>query len=93
MPRSIDNVDFNAIVHDRSIFGKNRDTTFPFDITRVHDAFRYFFIRAEYVALFEHSVNQGCFTMVNMSNNSNITDILTFHLLSSPTCEQYKTNS
>ena len=42
--------------------------------------FRNFFIRPENVALFEHRIDKCRFTVVDVSDNSNIANILTFHI-------------
>ena len=51
MAWGVDDVDFGIFVINSCIFGKNRDTTFPFDIVGVHDTFLDFLIRTEYTAL------------------------------------------
>ncbi len=52
MTRSVDNIDFCIFIVDRSVFGKDRDSTFTFNIVRIHDTFCYFLIFTEYSALF-----------------------------------------
>ena len=83
MPRGVDDVDLDAFVHDRCIFGQDCNAAFTFNISRVHDTFFYFFVRTENMALFEHGVDQCRFAMVNVGNNCNITNIFAFHLMSS----------
>ena len=41
------------------------------------------FIRTEYMALFEHGIDEGRLTMVNVSDNGNVSNICAFHLISS----------
>ena len=87
MPGSIDNIDLCIFVSYRSIFGKDCNTTFPFDIIGVHHSFGYFLILTEDTALFQKLVNQGGFAMINMGNNGNVSDIFSFlfHNLLHPT--------
>ena len=51
MSRSIYNIDLYTVVGDGSILGEDCDSTFSFDIVRVHDTFCYFLILTEYTAL------------------------------------------
>ena len=83
MPRGVDDVDLDAFVHDRCIFGQDCNAAFTFNIPRVHDTFFDFFVRTENMALFEHGIDQCRFAMVDVGNNCNITNIFAFHLMSS----------
>ena len=89
MPRGVDDVDLDAFVHDRCIFGQDCDTAFTFNITRVHDTIFNFFVRTENMALLEHSIDQRRLAMVNVSDNSNISNIFAFHLMSSLSLTKY----
>ena len=59
----------------------NRNTTFSFNVVRVHDTFLYRLIFTENTALAKKLVNQSCFTVVNMGNNRHVSDIFSccFH--------------
>ena len=75
----IDNVDLGAVVINSRIFGQNRDTSLTLNIIRVHDAIDYFLIGTEYTALAKQLVYQRRFTVVNVSDNCNVSDIFPFH--------------
>ena len=87
MARRVDDIDLDAFMHDGRVFGQDRNAPFPFDIAGVHDSFGNLFIGAENVALLKHCVDQCRFAMVNVGNNCNIANILTFHLMSSLLCQ------
>ena len=75
----IDNVDLGAVVINSRILGQNRDTSLTLNIVRVHDTIDYFLIGTEYTALAEQLVYQRRFTVVNVSDNCNVSDIFPFH--------------
>ena len=78
----IDDIDFHITVIYCCVFGKNCNTSFPFNITTVHNAFLHILIGTEDTALFQQLVNQCCFTMVYMGNDGYISDIFNvlFHI-------------
>ena len=49
---SVDDVDFCVFIHNGSVFGKDRDTSFTLNSVAVHDTLGYFLILSEYTALF-----------------------------------------
>jgi hypothetical protein len=75
MAGSIDDIDFHIFIHNGCIFGKNRYAPFPLDIVGIHDAFGDLLIFPEYAALFQKLIDQRRFTVVNMGDYRNISDI------------------
>ena len=85
MPGCVNNINLYPVMHDRCILGKNRDTPFPLQRIGIHNSFRHFLVFPENMALFEHSIDKGRFTVVDMSDDRNITNIFSNHFfLSSP---------
>ena len=68
----IDNVDLNVLVMDRGIFCKDGDSALSFKVVRVHYSIFHFLIVAINTALTKHFVNQSCLSVVNVSDNCNI---------------------
>ena len=75
MAWGIDNVDFYIFISDCSIFCKNGDAAFFFQVTGVHNTVLYGLVFAESTALFQHLVNQGGFTVVNVGDDRNISQV------------------
>ena len=84
MPRSVDDIDLCAFIHNGSIFGQNGNTPFSFDIIGVHDTFCHFLIFPEYSALFQKLVHKGGLAMVYMGNDCYVSNIISclFHIFS-----------
>ena len=76
MARGINDVDLDAIVHNSSILGKNCNASFTLQIAGVHNALGNLLVGAENMALLQHGIHQGSLAVVNVSNNSNIPQIL-----------------
>ena len=74
--RSVDNVDFVTFIADRDVFGEDGDTTFTLEVVVVEDKFAGLLVVAEQFGLMKHAVNQGGLSMVNVSYNCNISNIL-----------------
>mmetsp|Transcript_5421 Transcript_5421/g.8348 ORF Transcript_5421/g.8348 Transcript_5421/m.8348 type:complete len:339 (+) Transcript_5421:1312-2328(+) len=76
VPWCVHNVDFNTIVHNSQVLGKNGDTTLTFLVFVVHNGRTSFcglaFI-TKHTRLFDQSIHQGRFSVVDVSNHSNIT--------------------
>ena len=80
MARGIDYVDLDTFIMYRCIFGKNGDSSFPLDIVGVHDSFLNFLILAKNAALLKQLVDQRGLAVVDMGDNSYVSDIFTFDL-------------
>ena len=76
MAGGVDNIDLKIFVVDASMFRKDSDSALFFLVIAIHDSLRYFFVFAENVSLFKQVVEKGCFPVVNVSNNCDISDFL-----------------
>ena len=79
MARGIENINFSAVVHYSRVLCQNSNAAFTFQCVRVHNAFFNMFISPENAALFKHGIYKGCFAVVNVGNNCNITQIVSYH--------------
>ena len=78
MSGGVDNVDFDALVKDRRIFGQNRDAALTLKVVGIHNALRHHLVFAEYAALLEHFVDQRGFAVVNVGNDGDIAQFFSF---------------
>ena len=74
MAGSVDNVDFDALVFHRGLFGKNGDASFSFKVVGIHYTFRHSLIFAENAALSEKLIDECGFSVIDVSNNCNISE-------------------
>jgi hypothetical protein len=75
-------IDLQAVVPDGQVLGEDRDPTLPLQVVGVHDPFRYNFIGSECPRMMEHGVHEGGFAVVNVGDNSDVTDLcshMVFH--------------
>ena len=77
--RGVDDVDLDAVVHDGRVLRENRDAALALDIARVHDAFSHLLIRAEYMALLQHGIDQRRLAVVDMCNDRDIAELIISH--------------
>ena len=84
MARSIQDIDLGPLVHDGSVLCQDCDSAFPFLIIGVHDPFLYLFVGTEDMALFQHGIDKGSLAMVDVGNDSNVTQIVSNHKSLSP---------
>ena len=73
MARGINDVDLDTIIHDGRVLRQDRYTALTLDIARVHDTLLYLLIRAENVALLQHSIHERRLAVVDMRDDSDIT--------------------
>ena len=73
MARRIDDIDMRAFVFDSRVFGQNGNAAFFFKIVAVHHALVDFLVFPEGAGLTQQLVNQGCFTVVNVGNDGDVT--------------------
>ena len=69
---SIDDIDFYSVIMNRSVFCKDGNASFTFKVAGVHNTVLYNLVITESAALFEHFVNNGGFTVVNVCDNCNV---------------------
>ena len=85
MPRGVDDVDgvFFAILRvdpfNGQIFGLNGNPFFPLEIHRVHRALLHFLVFTVGAALLKQAVHEGSFAVINVGDNSDITDVFGVH--------------
>ena len=75
MSGRVDNINFNAFIHNGGILGQDCDTTLFLDIVGVHDALRHFLILPENTALFQQFVYQSRFAMIDVRDDCYISYI------------------
>jgi len=76
MSWGVDNINLDATIIDSSIFSQNSDAALALLIVRVHDQLAHLLIFAEDVTLFEQAIDQGSFAVIDVSNDGDITDII-----------------
>ena len=74
--RGIDNVNLYVVEAHARGFSKNRNAAFAFEIVRIHGAFALRFVGPVNTGLAEHGVNQRGLSVVDVRNNSNVTNLL-----------------
>ncbi len=75
MSRGVNDVDFHIIPDHGTVFGSNGDPSFTLQIHGIHESFIHLLTFPEQTALFEHGIHKSSFTVVNMGDNSNISQI------------------
>ena len=77
--RRVDDVDLYALVINGNVLRKNGDAALTFLIVAVQHAVFHLLICAEYVGGLQQLVNQRSFAVVNVRDNSHVTNIFLFH--------------
>ncbi len=72
MARSVDNVDLVSVVIDVCALGKNGDTFLSFELIGIHGAL----LTEVNTAVTEHGIDKGGLTMIDVSNNGDVSDFL-----------------
>ena len=72
MSGSVDDVDLCTVVHYRGVLCEDSDTALALDVAGVHNSLGNSLILAENAALFEHFVNEGGLTVVNVRDNGDV---------------------
>ena len=70
----VDDVDLGAVKAHAGDLGENGDAALAFQIVRIHDALGDLFVGAENAALAEHGVDQRGLAVVDVRNDSDVTD-------------------
>ena len=76
MARGVDDVDLDAVVHDGRVLREDRDAALALDIARIHDALSHLLIRAEYMALLQHGIDQRRLAVVDVRNDCDIAELI-----------------
>ena len=79
MARGIDQVDLYAFVVDGNILGQNRNTSFSFQVVAIQDPFTLELRIAVLAALLKQAIDHRGLTMIDVSNNNNVADIVSTH--------------
>src|SRR5690606_30283098 len=74
MAGGIDDVDFDSAPGDGGVLRQNGDAALAFKIVGIEDTLAGLLVFAEDVGLFEHSIDQGGFAMIDVRNNSDVAD-------------------
>jgi hypothetical protein len=74
--RGVENVDDLALPVDGGVLGLDRDALFLFEVHGVHGANLDGLIGAVDATFFEELVDEGSFTMVDVSDDGDVTDVL-----------------
>ena len=77
--RGIDDIDLDALVGAGAVLGQNGDAALTLDVTAVHDTLSHSLIVAESAALAQQGVHQRGLAVVNVSDDSDIAQIVTNH--------------
>ena len=77
--RGIDDIDLDALVAAGAVLGQNGDAALTLDVTAVHDTLSHSLIVAESAALAQQGVHQRGLAVVNVSDDSDIAQIVTNH--------------
>ena len=82
MARSINDVDFVIVIINRGLLGSDSDAALVFLVHGIHDqSLRHFrLIITKSARLFQKTIDQGSFAMVDVSNNCNVADVCNVHL-------------
>ena len=82
MSRSVNDIDLCIFINNCSVFGKNGNPSFPFNIAAVHDSFLYLLIGTEDTALSEQLIHQCGFAVVNVRDDRDVAEIFLNHIRS-----------
>ena len=77
--RRVHDVDLHVLVVDGGVLGQNGDAALTLDVTAVHDTLSHSLIVAESAALAQQGVHQRGLAVVNVSDDSDIAQIVTNH--------------
>jgi hypothetical protein len=75
----IDQIDFYIAIHQRDVFGEDGDSPLTLQIVGVENAIALQLAGAILPALAEHGVDQGGFTVVDVSDDGDITNVGATH--------------
>ena len=76
MTRSVDNIDFSVLITDRNILRKDGYTALAFKVVIIENEFTSVLFFAEQVSSEQHLVHESCFSVVYVSNDGNVTNVL-----------------
>ena len=74
MSGRVHDIDTIVLPIDGTVFGLDRDAAFAFERHAIHDSFLYLRVLFECLRSAEDRVDQGCLSVVYMSDNRDIAD-------------------
>jgi hypothetical protein len=77
--RGVDDIDFIVFVLDRNVLRKNSDTSLSFKVVVIEYQLAGILILAKEISGQQHLIDQRSLTVVDVSNNGNVSDFL--HIL------------
>ena len=77
--RGVNNVDFDALVLNRDVLCQNSNSALTLLIIGVQNSLLNLLVLAECIGCLKHLVNHGGFTVVNVGDDSNISDVVLTH--------------
>ena len=66
-----------SFIHDGGVFRQNRDAFFSLQRVAVHNTFDGVLIITEDMALLEQGIDEGRFAVVDMGDDSDVSDVIT----------------
>ena len=75
----VHNIDAVVVPVDGGVLGENGDAALFLLVVGVHQALRSDILAVECARLAEKFINQGCFTVVNVGDNRNVTQVFNGH--------------
>ena len=79
--RGVHHVDLYVLISDGGVLGQNGNAALPLQIAGVHHAVHNLLIFPVDAALLEHLVHQRCLAMVNVGDNSYVSQMFVLHNL------------
>ena len=80
----VDDIDLHAFVMHRGVLGQNGDASFLFQVSRIHYAGNGLLVFTVNAALLQEPVHQGGFSVVNVGDDGNVSQIFSDHCFLSP---------
>jgi hypothetical protein len=74
--RGINDINFYVVVDNRRVLGANGNATLAFLIHGIHNPLAHLVEISGSLGLLQHGINQGGFSVVNVSNNSDVSNVV-----------------
>ena len=85
MARSIDDVDPGGTPEDRGILRHDGDAALALERVGIHHAIHQILVGAKYAGLTQHRIDQGGFAVIDVSDDSQVANILSAHFCEADT--------
>jgi hypothetical protein len=70
--RGVDDIDTRTLIFDCAVLGEDGDTPLALEVVRVHDSLGHAFVRSEGSGLFEETVDEGGFAVVDVGDDRDV---------------------